>query len=69
MTRDALTASFCYDLLLENAELRKMCNACARQELERRAHGRRTHTTRSTGAECLFSGAESDPAAASLSLG
>jgi len=28
LTRDALTASFCYDLLLENAELRKMCNAC-----------------------------------------
>merc|ERR1712072_1519498 len=28
LTRDALTASFCYDLLLENAELRKMCNQC-----------------------------------------
>ena len=26
ITRDALVPSLCYDLLLENTELRKMCN-------------------------------------------
>jgi hypothetical protein len=28
ISRDALIPALCYDLLLENAELRKMCNAC-----------------------------------------
>jgi ribosomal protein S25 len=28
VSRDALIPALCYDLLLENAELRKMANAC-----------------------------------------